>query len=316
MKTGFNLVFATAALTLLAGCGEGDKKAKTLALASADTSPVIASVAGEPVLREGEFRKRLDQMMQAYPQLRGMSAEEALPPQVQRRVAEQLASQSVIEKWGEKEGIDNDPEFQQMLAEAHKEMNRLLVVQFFEKQILSGVEISAKDVRDEYSSNKDRYVKTPGGIQATGAKFGSADAANAFLAKVKDKSSELQAFAEKDKAATFRDFGAVTDQSFNVPEKVRGAVASQSKFPAVQVVGDGNLYWVVAASEKIETEYMAFDEIRDQLEQMLRSQKFQEAVASRMDTLKEQFPIELNEEMFAAKETAEAPATPTQAVAA
>ena len=315
MKTGFNLFVATAALTLLAGCGDSDNGPKVQTLADSDTGPIIASVAGQPVLREGEFRKRLDQMMQAYPQLRGMSAEEALPPQVQRRVAEQLASQSVIEKWGEKEGIASNPEFQQMLAEAHKEMNRLLVVQYFEKQVLGGVEVSSKDVREEYNTNKERYVKTPGGTKAVGAKFASADVANAFLAKVKDKSGELQALAGKEKGATFRDFGSVTDQSFNVPEKVRAAVNGASSFPSVQVVGDGQSFWVVAASEKVQAEHLAFDEIKDQLEQMLRSQRFQEAVASRMDELKGEFPIELNEDMFAVPEAAQA-STPSEAVAA
>ena len=313
MKHSFNLAVASIALTLLAGCGHDESNSEVSP--TEDTGAVVASVAGKPVLREGEFQKRLAQMMQAYPQLRGMAAEDALPPQVQRRVAEQLASQSVIEKWGEEAGIHSNPEFQQMLADAHKEMNRLLVVQFFEKQVLEGVEVSAKEVREEYNTNRERYVKTPGGTSAIGAKFGSADAAQAFLAKVDGKVEQMQALADKDKNATFRDFGCVTEQSFNVPEKVRAATSAASSFPAVQVVGDGQLHWVVAATKKVETEYLAFDEISDQLDQMLRSQKFQEAVAGRLDELKGQFPIELNEELFAVTEPAEQPVA-TEAVAA
>ena len=244
-----------------------------------------------------------------------MAAEAALPPQVQRRVAEQLASQSVIENWGDDTGIHSNPEFKQMLADAHKEMDRLLVVQFFEKQVLEGVEVSAKEVRDEYNTNKARYVKTPGGTNATGARFATADAAQAFLAKVKGNVDQLQALAEKEKGATFRDFGSVTEQSFNVPEKVRTALGGATNFPTAQVVEDGKTFWVVAATEKVEAEFLAFDEIRDQLDQMLRSQKFQEAVNSRLDELKTQFPIELNEELFAAASTVDE-SVANQAVAA
>ena len=216
------ILAATAMVTFFTGCGDEPKttsmtKVATAALHGEDSSPVVAAVAGEPVLRETEFRKRLAQMMQAYPQLRGMMQADALPVAMQKRVAEQFASQAVIEKWGQKTGIEQDAEFVQMLADATKEMRRLLIVQLFEKKVLATIEVDEKEVSEEYNTNKARFAKSLGGVRAGGAHFATAEAAKQFLIKVHGKPGALKELEQKEKGATYRDFDAVTEQSFDVP---------------------------------------------------------------------------------------------------
>ena len=93
-------------------------------------------------------------------------------------------------------------------------------------------------------------------------------------------------------------------------------VLGAKKYPDAQLIVDGKKHWVVAATESVEPTHFAFEEVKDQIEAMVRSQKFQEAVAKRMDELKVEFPIELNEALFADAQAQEAQAPAQGAVAA
>ncbi len=311
-------VLGVAAMLVLPGCDFGggrrkDPDAKEYASAATDESdgPVLVYVAGSPAVRMGEFHKRMAQTFNAYPHLKNLLQTSQIPLGFKKKLAEQLANQAVIEQWSYKQNIDQDAEFQKTLANAYTELKRLLMAQHFEKGLLANIETNDSELRSEYEKNKTRYVKAQGGVVASGVSFSSQDSARTFLTKVRGKLSQFAKLGDTESAGTFTDFATVSENSFGVPESIKKVALKARAFPSVELVSADSKYWVVNFAEKKTTEYLDFDEIKSQIEAMLKTQKFQDVFAKRMDELKKDFPIEVKEELLLDEQT-QAEAKPQQ----
>jgi len=69
-------------------------------------------------------------------------------------------------------------------------------------------------------------------------------------------------------------------------------------FPAIDKVKVGKNFWVIHASDKKEAEVFDFDEVKPQLEVMLRNNKFREELDKHIKELKGEFTIDVNEDFF------------------
>jgi hypothetical protein len=319
MLTGSALL---ASLMLTTGC-DLFKKKDTLAPQATETSAKsgisLCSINGESAITEGEYKRNLGQMLQANPYFKGASAE-SLPNELKRRFLEQLAMQAVIEKFSDQNGIENDPEFIKIYGELKDQVKRSIKVQLFEKRIYDGIKVADNDITKYYTENKDRFVKVAGGVLAMGVRFENEAQANAFLAKAKQNVEDFEKVAKADKAGKFRDFGRVSKevrggfQMEVVPTPIKDSVLGMTKLPSVDKIKTGKEFWVVKAWDKKDTVLFAVDEVKTHIEAMLKNNQFKDVIEKRMEELKKEMKVVVNEDYF--KDAKVSPESATEGVQA
>jgi len=245
-----------------------------------DLGPVLVLIDGEPVLYKGEFDAYLTQMLQMYPQLKGVLTPESLPEPLKKNVLQKLIDQELIVAWGKKSKVEQSAEFKKSFEEAIKVVKKHIMIQSFEKSIMDKVEASDSEVRAEFEKNKKKYIKSPGGTSLAGIKFDSAEVAEEFLNKVKGKEKQFEELAQKESSENFRSFGRIDkDSTFpGLPDTVKNEALA------------------VNIADRTEAEYKGFDEVKGDIELMIRSQKFQKEVEKRVESLKKEHKVEIKEE--------------------
>lgn len=311
-------------LALFSGCGNqvsigGDKAKKeesTKTTASADKKTegiALLHIDGKAVLDEGMFNKNINQMLQSSPYFRGSGAD-SLPLSVKRRFFDELVKQEIIVFHADKNNIEKEAEFTKAYAEMKEMLKRSLKIQLFEKDLFENIKVSDSDIAKHYQDSKEHYVKVAGGVLVTGVKFEKEDQAQTFLASVKAKDADFDKLAKESKNGKYKEFGRVSKEAKGfgadaVPAPVKEAVLAANDLPFVSMIKAGKDFWVVKASDKKETVYFDLEEIKPQLEGMLKQNKFKEILDEKIKDIKGSFKIEVNEEYFKEK----APATPAQA---
>jgi peptidyl-prolyl cis-trans isomerase C len=267
------------------------------------TGEVLLNIDGKPVLKESDFDKHLTQMLQVNPYFRGAGVD-SLPMAIKRKFFDELVKQELILAWADKNRIEDDAEFIKSFAEMKALVKRSLLVQRFESKIFEDISVSDNEVKDHFNQNKEKFVKEPGGVLISGIKFEDEEKADSFLDKAKGKKSDdFIALAQKDKDGKFKDFGRVSKEKkgiegADIPNSVKDRAFSLKNFPAIDKVKVGKNFWVIHASDKKEAEVFDFDEVKPQLEVMLRNNKFREELDKHIKELKGEFTIDVNEDFF------------------
>ena len=275
--------------------------------------PVLLSINGKEVIWESDFKKSLTQMLQANPYFRGAGID-ALPTSIKRKFFDELIKQELILRDAERSGVDEKADFMKAYQELKRLAKRSLVIQFYEKQIYDAIKVSEKEKNSHFAENKDRFVKTPGGILVSGTQFSSEKEADDLLEDVKsskmldnekDFLKEFDKMAKEDKAGKFKNFGRITEKAKGfgdtTPAPVRESVYAFRSFPQAEKVKVGKDFWVIAAADKKETIFFKKDEIDSQLTNMLKNNKFREELDEKLKTLKAATKVEVNEPYFAEK---------------
>jgi peptidyl-prolyl cis-trans isomerase C len=297
---------AVLALTLFAGC-DLLKKKEVVEPKTAEKGAGVAlcTINDEVVITEGDFKSSLEQMIQANPYFKGASAE-TLPKELLRKFFEQLSMQALIKQFSVKNNVEKDPEFIKAYNETEKLLRDSLMVRVFEEKIYKGIQVSEGDIEKYYKENKDRFVKVAGGVLAMGAEFGSDAAANAFLVQAKAQIDNFEKLAKADKAGKFRDFGRVSKESRGyqfetVPGPIKDSVLAMTKLPGIEVIKVGDKRWVVKAWDKKDTTLFDLTEVKGHIEAMLKNNQFKDVLTKRLEELKKDFKIVVNEDYFKPK---------------
>jgi len=300
-------------LILLPGCGILDffkKKEEPQKVEAVKAEGVVlCSIDSKPVIHEGSFNKNINQMLQASPYFRGAGAD-ALPLSIKRKFFDELVKQELIIVDANKGNIEKDAEFIKAYHEMKDLLKRSLKIQFFEKKLYDGIKIEASDVQKHYSENKEHYVKVAGGVLVSGIKFDQDAQATSFVGNVKSHVDEFDKLAKENKSGKFKEFGRVSKESrgFNfeaVPAPIKEAVLAAHKLPMVEKVKVGKEFWVIKAADKKETVYFNLDEIKQQIEGMLKNNKFKDALDGKIKELRGSHAVVVNEDYFKEKKSAE-----------
>ncbi len=269
----------------------------------------LCTINGDITITEGDFVNNLNQMIQSNPYFRGATAE-SLPKDIQHKFFEQLVTQSLIEKQAIKNNVEKDAEFIKAYNETKKLVKRHLMVQFYEKKLFDGIEVSEADITKHYNENKDRFVKVAGGVLAMGARFETDALATAFMNKAKINPDNFEKMAKDEKSAKFRDFGRVGKEQPRgfqfevVPGPIKESVLSMTKLPGLEKIKVGKEFWVVKAWDKKDTVLFELSDVKSHIEAMLKSNKFKDVIDENVKKLKQEFKVVTNEDYFkdAAKE--------------
>ena len=323
MKTVFTKNLAKCSLAvfsvaLISGCNWFKSGENADVKTEKKEDKVLCSLNGKPVIKESEFTGNLTQMLQSNPYFRGAGVD-ALPLVIKKKFFDEMVKQRLIIADAEAQNITKDAEF----IKAYKDMKKLvkdsLLVQFREKKLFESIKVDDADVQKNFDENKERYIKVAGGIAVSGVKFDKAVAADAFLAKAKAQAGSFDALAKAELGGKFNDFGRVNKGANNpgmaadtVPAPVKEAVFAISKLPGVTKVKMGNDFWVIGASDKKEPVYFELKEIKPQIENMIKSNKFKESLEKLLVDLKVKYPMTIDETYFKDKEKPAEEAAPAE----
>jgi hypothetical protein len=215
-----------------------------------------------------------------------------------------MVKQELIIADAQKNDVEADPAFQKELEEMLKLVKRSLIVQFFEKKIFDGIEVTDSDVKKHYNENKDRYVKVAGGVLVCSVAFDNDAAAEAFKAKAPTDMQAFEKLARQETAGSFNDYGRVSKDARGeagveiAPKALKSAALALSDFPAVGKAKVGKQFHVFCAADPKETEFFGLDEIRTQVEGILKNNLFRDKLDDRLKSLSGSFEVTINEDYF------------------
>lgn len=294
------------ALAVLPGCGWFGKKDAAKDANGSAGEQTLCSIDNKPVIKESDFATSLNQMLQANPYFRGAGAD-SLPMAIKRRFFDELVKQELIIAEADRTNVEKDPEFGKSLEEMMKLVKRSLKVQFFEKKMFDGIKVSDADTKKYFEENKERYIKAAGGVLVAGVSFNSEAEANVFMQKAKGSIEDFERLAKADKKATFKDFGRVSKgqqgMGFGMtPAPVKEAALAMHKLPGVDKVKVGKEIWIIKAWDKKDTVYYELNEIKPQLEMVIKNNQARDVLEKLIKELREKFKVTVNEDFFKDKD--------------
>lgn len=314
-------VLGGAVILTLSGCapwdmikeklGMSEKKAEEVALESPTTQlpkevkgdVALLSIDGKPILEKAEFENFLTQFANSNEFFRSLGAEN-IPAEIKRKIFDKVVQNKLIAYKAKQMGIPAQDEFKKTYDETVKLVTESLLVQFYEKDFLEKVAVSATEVRSNYDENKEQYIKVAGGVNVKGLKFTDKKIADGFYDSVKKDMSGFDAKAKAHEKGDFQDFGLVSQDPraavhSAVPSGVREEAFKGKKVEDVALAVDGDNYWVIQMSDRKESQHFAFDEIKEQLETIVRSAKFKKELEEHLNDLRGEFTLDINNEYFA-----------------
>ena len=309
-------------VSLLPGCKFFDffkkkeaEKSETAETKAADDSLVLCSIDGKASIKKSDFDKRVTQMLQANPYFRGAGAE-MLPLNVKRKFLDRLVEEELFVLDADKQKIENDAEFQKSLNEMVALVTRSLKIQFKEKKVYDSTTVAEDQSKKYFDEHKKQYVKVAGGVLANGVKFDTDAAANSFLTKAKLNINDFDKLAKQDKAGKFREFGRISEESNGfgaeaIPAPIKESVMALQNLPAVEKIKVGKEIWIVKASDKKDSVFFEFDEVKPQVEAMIKNNEFRNKLTSEIEKLKSEYKVTVNEDFF--KDAAQPAAAPAAA---
>lgn len=307
--------FSFVALSGFGSCGDKSAhKADKSSMSASNkehTGTPLCSINGETVISENDFKEKMEQMLKSNPYFKGASAD-TLPAEIKQRFFKELVNQELIVANATAKNLENDAEFKKSYEDMVELVRKSLIVQFFEKGIYEKVNVSDSDVAKYFAENKKRFVKTPGGVLVNGVKFSSATQAQAFLDKAQKDPKNVEKLAQAEKDGSFKSFGRVSAEAAGlggsmVPAPIKETALAFSSFPAVEKVNVGKDTWVLVGEDKQETAYFDLEEIKPQVSNMLKQNKFKDELDKELKDLQGSMKIVVNEDYFKASEEPNSP---------
>ena len=307
-------LFALLSLGLLPGCDWfGGKKtaqeASSGPIAADDTSTVIVTIDGKPVITEKRLQQVIDELVEAQPQYKVM-LQMMDRKQLEQNIVDGLIKQEVIDHHVLTNNLDKTDEYQAKMDRVLKLAKQMVNAEQFTKNIKVGINDS--EVKEFYEKNKDvmpQLLISRGGIHAVAVEFDKEADAQAFLAKVKAEfGNDLKKASDKlGKAAQFKDFKSINAQSVGIDPVLRAKITAYTKFPTLELVKiSKDKVWVVKATEKEEAKYRPLEQIKDDLKAFLEKEKLQERINEEIEKLQKSYTVQINEEYFKPEEKEEA----------
>jgi len=195
-----------------------------------------------------------------------------------------IINQKLLYGEASKLNFDKDPNVQRQLEEARKE---IIIKAYLRKEIEDTVRISDEDAKKYYEANKDKF-KEPEKANVSHILVDNEAAAKDILAKLKGGADFAALAKEKSKDAS-KDKGGELGfiaKGQTVPEFEQAAFALQPG-QISDVIKTQFGYHIIKVTERQPEKIMAYDDIKDQLKQMMLSGKQKERFDMLLKDLKD-----------------------------
>lgn len=225
-----------------------------------------------------------------------------VPPEKQaafrQQVLQQLIGKELIFEDAKKNGVLKTKEYKEEYKKLEERMKQELAIQVWQKQLLDGISIAEKELKDYYKQNKEEFNE-PESVHARHILVATEDEAKNIIAGLKSLSGEQlkNKFIEEAKAKSTGpsgpkggDLGYFT-QGQMVPEFNDKAFSMKKGTVTLEPVKTQFGYHVIYVEDKKPAMIRKYDEVKAFIEQRLKMEKFKEAMKKKMDALQKKAVI-------------------------
>jgi hypothetical protein len=277
------------------------------------TGDPLVWIDGKVIVTSDSLQDERKKLFEAQPQLQQIVALIG-EQELNKNLAEGLANQAVVDKYIQEKNIDQRTDYLAEVAQGYQAVIRMVNMKFFQDDHMKQATVSDSKAREYYEAQKDilpGVVTQQGGVQAMGIMFSRKEDADVFKAELQamgDKSEKMlrtniAALADsKGIAVDLKDFGTVNILSSAVDSAVKDQILGVEKTPSAMVVTSSNgTYWVIAALDKNPTEYRAFEEIKEDVKQLLMQEEQGKQFEKNMNSLRDKYKITFDDKYFASQ---------------
>ncbi|MEJ2695064.1 MAG: peptidylprolyl isomerase [Candidatus Sulfobium sp.] len=257
---------------------------------AAKNGPYLAKVDGTPITQadfDREIRSLPDYARQMFE-----------GPGGKEKFLGEVINKEVLYQEALKQGMDKSPEFIRKMEDARK---MALISDLLEKEIMSTVKVTDKDVRDYYDRHRNDFT-TMNQIRASHILVKTRAEAEKVLERLKkgEKFAEIARKESIDRASAKNggDIGYFSRGQI-VPEFEKAAASldvGQISGPVKTRFG----YHIIKVTDKKTGPVAEFERVKEIIREKLTGQKQKEAFDSYLDGLMKKYKVEVNKEAFAA----------------
>lgn len=266
---------------------------------SAMTGEVLVTMKGMPAITTDTLAVEKDKFLKANPQIK-----QALmvmdPKAFDRDFLEGLIGQKIADEYVASQNINQTAAYQAELQDLCQAMEHMLNARYFNET--KKVSIADSEVRSFYEANKDKLrgvTLSAGGLMTSGIEFADGAAARAFAARAKTAPGGFKKVAQDDNLnAKIKDLKLVNNQSIGIDELLRDKIVSIKAVPSIEMFDVNGKFWVVNVTAKEEPKYVAYEQVKGQLQQELEQNKRVELLQNEIDRLRKEYVVEVNEDYF------------------
>ena len=241
---------------------------------------MIANVAGNPI-----YQAEVDDMVAAYAQ-RGQNYDN---PQGRAALLDQLINKKLLLLDAQKNLLEHNAAFKAELAKVKEEM----LANFNLQKAIESVTVTDADAENYYNENKAQFVKGES-VSASHILVDSEDKAKEIMAKIEAGEVSFEDAARENSSCPSSENGG------NLGEFTKGQMVPEFD-EAVFAMGVGEIagpvktqfgYHLIKLNAKNEAKVYDFEEIKDQLKDMVMKDKQQKAYQSKLNQLKILYPVD------------------------
>ncbi len=257
----------------------------TVALSASLNATVYATVNGEEVTD-----KDISALLRAMPGAKF----ENLNADQKKSVINQAVDRKLLTKEALKEGITKDKEFQKTLELIKND----LALEMWMKRVFKNVKVSEKEIKDYFEKNKDKFVK-PATVKARHIVVKSQKEAQEIINELKGlKAKELEKkFIELAKKKSTGpsgpnggELGWFSSKQM-VPEFSKAAFSLKKGEITTKPVKTQFGYHVILVEDKKDGGVVKLDNVRTQIENVIKMEKFRKKVSKKAEELRKKAKI-------------------------
>lgn len=212
-------------------------------------------------------------------------------PEGRKIVLEQLIGNKLLLLDAKRNLIEAEPEFKAELARVKES----LLISYAANKVVSSVRVTDKEAREYYDANEAQFI-APETVNASHILVASEEEAKDILSKIKAGEISFEAAAEQystcpsgKQGGSLGDFG----KGQMVPEFDTAVFSMQVGEITEQPVQTQFGYHLIKLNAKNEPKVTPFEDIKEQLKEMLAGQKKHKAYESKINQLKIVYPVDL-----------------------
>ncbi len=286
---------------------EADSKQKKSATGSASEGPAVVTQDGEVAVSADQFQEHVNAVFQSQPGIEQVLASmgKGQLKQMYDQIANMLRDQHVMRQFVERNELDQTEDYQKNRKMLIDQVENQLANYAFSQHLWEQMpEMSDKEARTYYQKHqnesmfqRDPFIKQSGGVRAVAVVADSEKQAESIAEQARQSGDLKKAAREYEKADAFQELGIVSQQA---SKPHRNVVAKLHEINAGEVAtattDDGTVY-VVRAVEQVAPTYADFENVKEEVKNVVQSQRFQEKYQEKLDELRKSYNIQVNDEI-------------------
>jgi len=290
----FAVILAVFAAAVLTGCCASPKpetgapeagKPQPSGVSGAKAGTVVIEIGSEKITIE-----EINAMIKEIPELYQPMAEEH-----KDMFAESVINQKLLYNEASKLNLDKNAAVQKQIEEARKE---IIIKEFLRREIEDKVVVSDEDAKKYYEANKDKFKESEK-IKVSHILVETEADANDILAKL-NGGADFAALAKEKSTCPSKEKGGelgLISKGQTVPEFENAAFALQAG-QVSGVVKSQFGYHIIKVTEKEPEKLLSFNDVKDQLKQMLLADKQKERFEQILKDLKDKNKVIIHKDLL------------------